>query len=255
MTSYPTVSIPGAEPLSIDKSKLGVLLSHGFTGSPLSMRPWAEHLAEQGYSVRVPLLPGHGTKWQDLNKTQWEDWYATLERSFDELLQTCDAVAVAGLSMGGALVLRLAEQRGDQVKAIVLVNPAVNLENKALPFVKFLRWILPAIPGVAGDIKKEGVDELGYDRTPLRALHSQLHLWEDVRNNLAKVNQPLLYFRSPEDHVVDESSTSIIMNSISSENAELRLLHNSYHVATIDNDAPQIFEESTEFFAQHLGKP
>ena len=255
MNTYPEVTVPGAEPFSVDKSKYGILLSHGFTGSPVSMRPWAEYLAEQGFSVRVPLLPGHGTRWQDMNKTQWTDWYATLDRSFDELSQKCDHIGVAGLSMGGALVLRLAQQRQEKVKAIALVNPAVALDNPILPLVKFLRWVVPAVPGVAGDIKDPNADEHGYTKTPLHALHSQMHLWKDVRDNMSRVNQPLLYFRSPEDHVVDESSTSIIMEGVSSSIADLRLLHNSYHVATIDYDSPQIFAESAEFFKEHVGKP
>lgn len=249
------VLIPGAEPLSVDAGRVGVLLSHGFTGSPVSMRPWGRYLADRGFTVRVPLLPGHGTRWQDLNRTRWADWYATLDRSLDELLERCDTVAVCGLSMGGALVLRLAEQRSADISAVVVVNPAVNLEHRALPFVKYLRHVVPAIQGIAGDIKKPGAEEAGYDMTPLQALHSQTELWADVRANLGRITQPLLYFRSPEDHVVDDSSTPIIMNGVSSPVAEVRELFNSYHVATVDYDAMRIFTESEAFIREHAGQP
>lgn len=248
------VLIPGAEPLSVDGGRIGVLLCHGFTGSPVSMRPWGHHLADQGFTVRVPLLPGHGTRWQDLNRTRWPDWYAALDRALDELVERCDAVAVCGLSMGGALALRLAEQRPDDIDAVVVVNPAVNLERKDLAFVKYLRHVVPAIQGIAGDIKKPGAEEAGYDMTPLQALHSQTELWGDVRANLGRVTQPLLYFRSPEDHIVDDSSTPIIMNGVSSSVAEVRELFNSYHVATVDFDAERIFTESDQFIAEHVGR-
>lgn len=250
-----TALIPGAEPFSADGGRVGVLLSHGFTGSPVSMKPWGRMLAAQGFSVRVPLLPGHGTHWRELNTTVWQDWYAALERSLDELCGSCDRVAVAGLSMGGSLALRLAANRPADVGAIVVVNPTVNIENRALPWIKYLRHVLPAVSGIAGDIKKPGVTEAGYRRMPLRALYSQTELWADTRRSLPQVKQPLLYFRSLHDHVVDDSSTEIIMENVGSSLAQLRILHNSYHVATLDNDASQIFEESLEFLIEHVGRP
>ena len=105
---------------------IGVLLVHGFTGSPASMKPWARYLAEQGYAVEVPLLPGHGTTWQDLNQVAWTDWYDEAARAFDPLHEDCAAVVVGGLSMGGSVALRLAEERGDQVSGVILVNPFVS---------------------------------------------------------------------------------------------------------------------------------
>ncbi|MDT4933686.1 MAG: carboxylesterase, partial [Pseudonocardiales bacterium] len=70
-----------AEPFSADGGPVGVILSHGFTGTPASMRPWAQHLAAAGYTVRLPLLPGHGTSWQETNRTRWQDWYGAIEQA------------------------------------------------------------------------------------------------------------------------------------------------------------------------------
>jgi carboxylesterase len=91
---------PGAEPWSSDGDATGVLVLHGFTGSPASMRPWGEALAAEGWTVRVPRLPGHGTTWQEMNRTRWEDWYGECERGLRELTSRCDRVFVAGLSTG-----------------------------------------------------------------------------------------------------------------------------------------------------------
>lgn len=127
MTSAAHVDLlPGAEPFSADGGRIGVLLSHGFTGSPASMTPWGRQLAGLGHTVRVPRLPGHGTTWKDMNTTRWTDWYAEVDHALTELHDRCDHVVVAGLSMGGCLALRLAEQRPDDVAAVVLVNPAIN---------------------------------------------------------------------------------------------------------------------------------
>jgi len=250
-TAQPTVR-PDAAPFVHDGGGTGFLLSHGFTGSPASMRPWGEHLAAQGHTVRVPRLPGHGTTWQEMNTTRWEDWYATVEAELYELRQRCDRVVVGGLSMGGCLALRLAEQHPDQVDAVVVVNPAIASRRKDLRLVPLLQHVIPSMAGIGNDIKKPGVDEYGYDRTPLKALASMTRLWADVRAGLGSISAPLLFFRSTDDHVVDSWSRDLVLAGVSSTVVEDVTLHESYHVATVDHDAPLIFERTDAFVAQHV---
>ncbi|NUR06166.1 MAG: alpha/beta fold hydrolase [Nocardioidaceae bacterium] len=251
---------PNAEPFHADAvpspddgQRVGVLLSQGFTGSPASMVPWGRYLAEQGFGVAVPRLPGHGTTWQELNRTRWADWYGEVERAFEKLRADCDQVVVGGLSMGGSLALRLAADRGRDVSGVLLVNPAVNIARKDVLALPVLKHVVPAFPGIADDIKKPGVEEHGYDRTPLKAAHSMLTSWKRLRDDLPRVTQPILMFRSVEDHVVDPSSARIITTTVSSRDVREVLLENSYHVATLDNDAPTIFEQSAEFVRRVTG--
>ncbi len=234
--------------------RIGVLLCHGFTGSPASMRPWALSLNEQGYAVSVPRLPGHGTRWQDLQRTTWQDWYDEITRAFEKLRADNDKVVVAGLSMGGALALRLAADKGRDVEGLVLVNPAVNIDRWDVKLVPVLKYVVPATPGVANDIKKPGVDEHGYSRTPLKAVHSMLQGYKALCPDLARITCPVLFFRSVEDHVVDPSSSRIILGGLSSRDVTERMLEDSYHVATLDNDAPAIFEESAGFVRRITAK-
>jgi carboxylesterase len=234
-------------PDEADGLRVGVLLSHGFTGSPASMVPWGRHLADHGYAVAVPRLPGHGTTWQEMNRTGWQDWYGELDRALDKLRANSDRVVVGGLSMGGGLVLKLAADRGADVTGVMLVNAAVASNNKQLLAVPVLKRVIPSMPGIGNDIKKTGQDEYGYDRVPLKALGEMMTGWKAVRADLAKVTQPIVHFRSSVDHVVDPSSSQIIASKVSSREVEERILENSYHVATLDNDAPAIFEESVEF--------
>lgn len=236
-----------AVPDADDGRRVGVLLSHGFTGAPASMVPWGEHLAGHGMAVAVPRLPGHGTTWQEMNKTRWAHWYAELDQAFDKLHANCDQVVVGGLSMGGALALQLAADRGSEVAGVMLVNAAVASENKQLLAVPLLQRVIRSRPGIGNDIKKPGQLEYGYDRVPLRALASLLSSWKQIRQDLPRVTQPILSFRSRVDHVVDPSSHRLIKSLVSSRDVEEHVLDNSYHVATLDNDAPQIFEKSTRF--------
>lgn len=242
--------LPGAEPLRHDGGEVGVLLCHGFTGCPQSLRPWAEYLAERDLTVSLPLLPGHGTRWQDLAVTGWQDWYATVDHELRRLRGRCERVFVCGLSMGGALALRLAALHGDAVAGVVAVNPAMTLprfHGYALPV---LRHLVPSAPGVTNDIAREGVREVGYDRVPLHAAHSLWHLLRRVRGELPRVAQPLLLLHSRVDHVVPPSDSALVLDRVSSRDVTETVLERSLHVATLDHDAERIFADSYGFITR-----
>jgi carboxylesterase len=239
--------LPGAEPFSHEGSRTGVLLCHGFTGCPQSLRPWAGFLAAAGLSVRLPRLPGHGTTWQEMAHTRWEDWYAEVNRSFDELRATTDEIFVMGLSMGGCLALRLAELRGSSIAGLVLVNPSITADNAVFALLPVVKFVLPSVKGIASDIKKEGAAELGYTRVPLKAAASLPGLWRITKDQLSEVTQPVLVYRSATDHVVGPRSLKILRESLPEDLLEVRDCTDSYHVATLDNDAPAIFAGSLEF--------
>jgi carboxylesterase len=241
--------LPHAQPYEAVGGPTGVLLLHGFTGSPSSLRPWAEHLHEAGFTVSVPRLPGHGTTWQELNATPWTNWYDEAERGFASLRSRCDTVFVAGLSMGGCLALRLAEEHGDHVAGLLLVNPAVASADRRLVATPILKRLVASAKGITSDIRRPGVLEDGYDRVPLRALDSMRAMWRLTVEQLPTVTSPLLLFRSAVDHVVDPLSAQLITQRVSSRDVTERILDDSFHVATLDNDAQLIFTESAMFIA------
>lgn len=252
MTMHPLaapLSVP-ARPDLTGGRRVGVLLSHGFTGQPASVKPWGEHLAALGYAVEVPRLPGHGTTWQEMNTTRWDDWYGELTRVFDRLCLDNDAVVVGGLSMGGALSLRLAADHPDRVSGLVVVNPAVATKRFDVKLLPVLKHVVPSMPGIVDDIKRDGVTEHGYPRVPLKAAASMFGAWPALAGELPKVTAPLLYFRSTVDHVVDELSEPLITGTVSSTDVEVVRLEDSFHVATLDNDAPRIFAGTAEFVAR-----
>ena len=239
-----------AKPFYSTDGDVGVLFCHGFTGSPNSVLEWAKVTATAGYRVSLPRLPGHGTSWQELNTTGWRDWYACVEREFVQLRDECRKVFVTGLSMGGALALRLAEKNTDDVAGLVLVNPAVQgYPNTWLAPV--VQWIIPSVASIGSDIAMPGVGEQSYPRTPVKATASMMSMWTDVRACLDLVTCPLLLFRSATDHVVPAASSRTILGHISSDEATEHVLTRSYHVATMDYDKQTIFDESLNFFAKH----
>jgi carboxylesterase len=243
--------MPGAEPFAHDGGRTGVLLCHGFTGSPHTLRPWAEYLAAAGLTVSLPRLPGHGTTWQEMARTRWEDWFAEVDRAFGDLQGRCGEIFVMGISMGGCLALRLAELRGNAIGGLVLVNPSVTADTKLFVLAPVLKLIVPSLKGIASDIKKPGITEVSYDRTPVKAAATLPGLWRTTQQHLADVTQPVLVYHSTADHVVGPASVKLLVKALPPEQIEVRELADSYHVATLDNDAEAIFAGSLEFVRVH----
>ncbi len=239
--------LEGAEPFSGGSGTIGVLLIHGFTSSPRSLRPWADDLVARGFRVELPLLPGHGTRWQDMDRVAWTDWYAAVERAYDRLAAETGQIFVAALSMGGALALELGARR--PVAGLMLVNPSVGTRDKRFLALPVLSLLKRSVAAIGSDIAMPGVEEDAYDRTPLKGIVQLTKLWRAVRADLPKVTAPVLLFQSQTDHVVDSLSASTILRDIGSHDVRQVMLERSFHVATLDYDAPEIFARSADFIA------
>jgi carboxylesterase len=245
----------GCEPWSAEGGSNGVLVLHGFTGNPQSMRPLAQAFAAAGFTVDLPLLPGHGTAVEDMIPTRWDDWSGAAEAHFQALAARCDRVLVAGLSMGGALTCWLAE-RHPHLPGIVLVNPMV--QAPAVELIEGGQALLDAgvatIDGIGSDIKKEGPVEAAYPGTPLAAGLSLFEAVADIGAHLGDIHCPVLLFSSREDHVVDPVNGDVLETAVRGP-VERIVLEDSYHVATLDNDAPRIEARAVEFALAVLGGP
>ncbi|MDQ1746800.1 MAG: carboxylesterase [Frankiaceae bacterium] len=242
---------PEAEPYAADGGPVGAVLCHGLTGMPGSLHDWGRALADAGLTVRIPRLPGHGTRWQDANAVGWRDWYDELERAFDDVRRRCERTFVLGLSMGGTVALRLAEERGDDVAGVVVVNPSLLTLRKDAKLLPLLRLFVPSFPPVRNDVKKPGVVEPAYDRLPLKAAYQLSLLWKVTNADLARVTQPLLVFTSRDDHVVEPASSTRLMERAGTTDKRQVMLDDSYHVATMDNDLPRIIDETLAFITAH----
>ncbi len=239
----------GCEPFSARGNEFGVLVLHGFTGNPQSMRPLAEVLANHGYSVELPRLPGHGTSVEDMMPTTFDDYTAAADAAFEELAVRCSQVAVAGLSMGGTLSLWLAERR-PEVAALVLINPlAKYMGDEVLAAIDgILDSGVEVNESIGSDIKREGSKEFSYPATPLRPLRTLLAAVKDVDARLEEVTAPTLLLSSREDHVVSPDNGDEVEKRLSGPVRRI-FLEESFHVATLDNDASLIEASAVEFLA------
>ena len=226
---------------------IGIVLIHGFTGSPAAMRPWAEYLNARGYSVRVPLLPGHGTQPADLNQVAWPEWPTKVKAEISELRKNCSKIFVAGLSMGGGTTLNVAAELGDQLSGIILVNPMIHVRGVSPTLAFVISRVVKFGKSVGNDIKRKGATEYSYDKLPYRGIYQLLTMLKLTRAALPEVKIPMQLFHSVDDHTLPVTNTEIVMREIGSVNKSRIELLNSFHVATLDYDNELIFANSLTF--------
>ena len=245
--------LPGCEPWSSQGGgPHGVLVLHGFTGSPVSMRPLAEALADAGFAVDLPRLPGHGTAVEDMIETGWDDWLTEAERALTALQGRLPdgKVVVAGLSLGGALTAALAEGH-PELAGIVLINaPASVPTEMAAAVEEMMAGGMEVMDSIGGDIADPDADEASYGETPLRPLLTMIMAGQDVRDGLSEITQPTLIITSRQDHVVNPEDSDVLAASISGP-VERLWLEQSFHVATLDYDKTEL-EAAALAFAQKV---
>jgi carboxylesterase len=241
------VPLPGAEPWSHAGTGAGVLLVHGFTGNPSSMRGLGTAVALAGFGVEVPRLPGHGTTVEDMRATAWDDWLTEVDAACTRLAAAGDPVVAAGQSMGGALVLALAVAH-PEIVGLVCVNPLVQPQSDEE--LEMVRGMLAegdaVVPGGLSDIADPDAVESAYDHLPLAPLLSLMDGVRRLQADLARIVCPLLLFTSAQDHVVEPAQSDFLAAAVGGP-VERVSLARSYHVATLDFDRDLIAETTVEF--------
>lgn len=242
--------VPQVDAFSFEGGPAGALLLHGFSGNPSSLRPLGESLAARGHAVSCPRYPGHGTTWAELGSTRWQDWESEALGALAELRRRCDVVVACGLSVGAAMALHVAVRLPDVLHGVVAINPYVR--NWRIAFASLVRPFHKAVKGVGDDIKKPGRTEVPYDRIPVSAIIQLNRFLKVVRSELASMRLPLLLFHSAEDHVVPTGNTEYVLRRVGTKEKKMILLPNSYHVATLDNDAATVVEGTHEFIRSRV---
>ena len=251
---------PGAEPLSRDGhgalASTGILLLHGFTGSPVSVRPLAELLAKRGFGIEMPRLPGHGTRPRDLLRYRYADWRAEALAALGRLRARSEKVVALGLSAGGTIALDLATT--EAVDGVVTINAQIldrgGLIVKLAPLIEKIIPIAPASAAglTKNDIKKGG-DEQAYDWVAAAAGNSFVRALPEVRARLGNLKSPLLVIYSRDDHSVPPANSKAIPELVGTKQVTVLELQDSYHVATLDNDLP-LLDTQVASFVESLAK-
>lgn len=242
--------LDGCEPWAAEGGPHGVLVLHGFTGCPQSMRGLAAAFAGAGFAVDLPLLPGHGTAVDDLVATGWDDWTAAAEAAYEALARRVERVVVAGLSMGGALTAWLATRHAG-LAGIVCVNPLLEVPPAIVEAIdEMLAGGVDRIPAVGNDVADPTQREKAYDATPLAPLRSLATGVAGLQGELGRIGCPALVMTSTQDHVVEPRNSDVLAEAVAGP-VERVTLERSYHVATLDHDRDLIAERAVAF-ARHV---
>lgn len=255
---------PGCEPWRAlgdgDRAGTGVVLTHGFTGNPMATTPMGRLLHQQGFTVDVVRLPGHGSTVRDLRRTRYADWRAAVEAALDRTLADCDRVVLVGHSMGGTLSVDLASARPDDVAGVVAINPQVS--NPTQPLARLapvLQYLVPVVPrDLAGlpsnDIARPDVVEGAYGQVPARAAQSLINALRGIRERLLDLTQPLLVVTSPQDHTVPAVNSDALVELVGSADVERVTCQRSYHLPQLDWDREQV-ESAVVAFVERVHAP
>lgn len=241
------------------KNGAAVLLLHGFTGTPDVMRPLANALHEKGFTIFAPLMAGHGTTWENLEKSTWEDWYAGAERAFAQLRREHAHVGVTGLSLGGILALKLAEEHADGLKALACLATPIKLKTwvhwavpliRRSPFKRFYRYQKKMDIDVKDPEAKKNIWDV--DEMPLAGIENLIHLQKVVAGRLTKITTPTLLIHGRRDSTAPYENMGLIARGLSSAVTETVTLENSYHLVTVDYDKELVCAKVGEFFVRHV---
>jgi carboxylesterase len=238
---YPVLD--GAESFFIKGNNIGILLSHGFVGTPQSIKYLGVKLSQVGYTVFAPRLTGHGTHYYDLENATHFDWISDLETGYQFLKERCSTIFVMGQSMGGALALWLADKY-ENIDGVITINAALRIPDYEYLGGKTSPRFLPE---GSPDIRLKGVDEITYAKVPLHAIHEIQALMKKTPEIIPTITQPVLCFKSKVDHVVPPECTDYILEHIGSTQKKAVTLHNSYHVASMDHDKDEIINRTHDF--------
>lgn len=251
---------PGSEAWSSpghgERAKTGILLVHGFTGSPASLRPLAEMLARRGFAVELMRLPGHGTQIREILPTRYDDFRAAVVAAGRALGARTERMILVGLSLGGTLSLDAASSELSPAGVVSINAQILNRDGLAIRLGPLIERLLPIVPPrLAGltpnDIAKPDSDEQAYTWVPTAAGNSIVRALSRVRGQLPNLACPVLVMYSEKDHSVPPANSKALLELIDRKLTEEVVLERSFHVATLDYDL-ELIEDKIAGFADRI---
>ncbi len=256
-----------------------VLALHGLLGNPLEMQYIGKRLQKAGYTVVIPLIPGYGYATgagKSYRTAHHQAWYQEVLRHFEQLKRTHQTVSVTGLCIGAVLALRLAMERGDEIAALSLLSTTLAYDGWSLPWYRFLLPLAYYTPArylyayherhpyglknenlqrwIAREMQAAGSSAAGASRLSAEGIFQAHRLIKEVRRGIGRVTAPALVIHAEEDDVASVASAEFVERHIGSAVKRKLILHDSYHIITLDNEKEMVADESIAFFDQQRQK-
>ncbi|MCD4813663.1 alpha/beta fold hydrolase [bacterium] len=240
----------GGESVLLERGPQAVLFLHGFTSTTQALRPMGGILADAGFTVSMPLLPGHGTTPEDMAAHSHADWRKASFAAYDQLAEKYKNPAIIGFSMGGALGIQIAANR--PVPVFVALAPALFLDDWRTFFLPILKYIMPWKKSIGNDVKGTRYQEKSYPRFHLKNVEDMLYLGKMAQKDLPSLKMPVLGIQSEIDHTISPRCLDYFIEHVGSEIKEMHRLKNSFHVLTLDNEFEQVAQWIVDFLKTHM---
>ncbi|WNR44840.1 alpha/beta hydrolase [Paenibacillus roseipurpureus] len=228
-----------------DNQETGILMIHGFTGSPSEFRRIGYTLREEGYTIQAVRLPGHGTSPEDMRRTGWTDWYGHVLESYDQLAANCKRVVIMGHSMGGLLALKLAGERA--AAGVISLATPIFLHSRKSAWAVILQYFIPYIAKKPKKISTLLDESCAYTKTPIRCVVSLRKLMKQVKKALNRVEAPIWIGQGNKDGVVHPSSAAFLQDKVKSRVSELQFYKESTHGLLLDQERERIYADISAF--------
>jgi carboxylesterase len=247
-----TELMPGAEPFFHEGNDVGCLLLHGFTGTPQEMRRLGEYLNKCGFTVRGPLVAGHGTRVQELHGTSWRDWHESTYQSLRSLNGPCSRVFAIGLSLGGALALHLAAHV--PLSGVVTMATPLMVDPKLLWLARVVKYALRYCrKGPSNILNAQALGaRVAYDHLPIRGTEQVLRFFRHLHDDLPEVHTPALLIHSQQDKTVHPKMMSRIFERLGAEEKRMMWLENSGHIVTEVCEREVVYRAIESFIEEHI---
>ncbi len=253
------------------KPKGAVLLFHGLTGSPYELKKYAQFLYNNDYDVFAECLPGHGEKFNEIYTVKYQDWLEFAYKKFSDLKTRYNKVFISGLCLGAVLALAVGIKYGKEVDGVISLSTTLFLDGWRLPWYKFLMPLALATilrfyynypecepHGIKNEKTRSVIKKLlakgdvGLNDFPMTGIYELLKLSSVVRKDLSKINVPVLLIHSEEDDLTSTKSAKVVYDNISSEDKNMIILYDSYHMVLYDNEKEFVFNTVLEFLDNHI---
>lgn len=232
----------------------GVLLLHGFSGTPREMSRIGTYLKDYGYTIYAPLLPGHGTTLDAINKQHWHDWTAASMSAFDRLAHTCEHVFIGGFSMGSLLTLWLAIQHVPS-NGIILYSPALKIADWRIALTPILRTFIKRIASSKeSDLRDLRAEDLlgGYSHYPVPAAAELYKLRRRINRTLHRITTPACVIYAVHDHSIHPRSGPLTVQRLSRYvPVETMVLHDSGHAIVVDQEWEIVAKQTLTFIQRY----